>query len=95
MTIDEAFIIVNKLDIAEGLRRKFAPGHFVIVFNRTGEIVRIERFKTPPSESQISTTLNSEPGCIAISGQPEMDESPQALQKRIADSMFLFDHMKR
>ena len=94
MTIAEAFSIINKLDVAKGLRRMFAPSYFLIVFNRLGEIVRIDRFREPPSEEQQAASLNSEPGCIAISGRPEMDDSSQSLQKRIDDSMWLFDRMK-
>ena len=95
MTIEEAYHITNKLDIAEGLRRKFAPSYFLIVFNRIGKIVRIDRFKEAPSEATQAATLDSEPGCIAISARPGMDESPEALGKRIADSMWIFDTLIR
>ena len=93
MTIDEAFQLVNNVDIPEGLKRKFGPGYSLILVNRTGDIVRIERFKQPPSEAQQLATLNLEPECIAICGRPWMYETPDALHARIAKSMWLFDQM--
>jgi len=95
MTVDEAFKIMNNLDIPEGLKRKFAPGYSLLLFNRSGEIVKIERFKEPPSESQQQEVLNWQRGCIALDRSPGMDESPQALQKRITDSMWIFEKMMR
>ena len=58
MTIDDAFEIVNNLDIAEGLKRKFGPSHSLLLIDRTGKVVRIERFKQSPSEEQQLDTLN-------------------------------------
>ena len=95
MTIDEAFDVINNLDFAEGLRRKFAPGFSLLLIDRMGEVVRIERFKQPPSETQQAATLNLQVGCIAIDGSPGMYESPEALQQRIADSMWIFDTLIR
>ncbi len=95
MTVDEAFSIINNLDVPDGLKRKFAPAYSLLLFDRSGEIVKIERFKEPPSESQQQAILNWQRGCIAIDGSPGMDESPQALQKRITDSMWIFEKMMR
>ena len=95
MTVDEAFSIINNLDVPDGLKRKFAPGYSLLLLDRSGEIVKIERFKEPPSESEQQEILNWRDGCIAIDGSPGMDESPQALQKRITDRMWIFEKLMR
>ena len=95
MTTDEAFNVMNNLDIAEGLKRKFAPGYSLLLFDRTGAIVHIQRFKSSPTEEQRLALLNVQDGCVAISGRPGMDQSPAALQKRITDSMWIFEKMMR
>ena len=95
MTIDEAFHLTNNLDLPEGLKRKFGPGYSLILIDRSGDVVRVERFKKPPTEEEQLATLRLQSGCIAIDASPGMDASSAALKHRIATSMFLFDHMKR
>ena len=96
MTIDEAFQVANNLDIPEGLKRRFGPGYSLIVVDRTGDVVRVERFKGSPTEQQQQlAVLNEQAGCIAIDCSPGMFPSAQLLKERIAKSMWLFSRMKR
>ena len=95
MSIEDAFELINNLDVPEGLRRKFAPQHSLIHINRDGEIASVVRFKHYPSEAEQLDALNNAPRCVQIIGVPGMYASLPEFRSRIADSMFLFDHMKR
>ena len=94
MTIDEAFRLVENLDYPEGLKRKFAPGYSILQFDRTGEIVVVERYKSLPTEADRIELLKRFPRTVQISGMPGLYSSSEELTQHVRDSMWLFAKMK-
>jgi len=95
MSIEDAFELINNLDVPDGLRRRLAPQHSLIHINRKGEIASVVRFKHSPSEGEQLDALNKAPRCVQIIGVPGMYATLPEFRSRIEESMFLFDHMKR
>ena len=66
MKIEDAHKLVNNLDYEEGLKRKFSPMHSLIQLHRSGEIVKVYRFKKIPNEEQCTEALHGHPGTVQI-----------------------------
>lgn len=94
MTIEEAYELIENLDYAEGLKRKFAPGYSLIHVNRDREVSSVLRFKNLPSEQEQLNSIKENRSCIQLSANPGMYSSPSELRERIESSMWLFDKMK-
>lgn len=65
MTNHEAFILVANLDLPER-ERGGGPRHSIVLFNRTGEIANVLRYKWPPREEEIQEVLPQYPGCLHV-----------------------------
>lgn len=94
MTVKEALIIINNLDVS-GVRRKLRPKHALIQINRNGEIEGIYQYKKNPSEQQQLEALKKHPGTIQIPAIEDTYQTEQALQHAIQKTMWLFEHMKQ
>ena len=94
MTTNEAFTLMNNLDLVEGTKRRLGPSHSLIQINRNGHITSVERFDHPPTEEEQVAALKRQPGCIQINGKPGLYESLDEFESRIQGSMQLFDGMK-
>ncbi|WP_038166915.1 hypothetical protein [Verrucomicrobium sp. BvORR106] len=93
MNLEKAFELVNNLDYKESHRR-FAPQHGLLLFDSSGEVVSIYRFKTTPHEAEHIEALAKHPRCLQISTMPNWFATPAELKARIDGDLWLFSHMK-
>jgi hypothetical protein len=93
MTLEEAIALINNLDFKE-THRRYAPQHGLLLFDRTGQVVAVYRYKETPDESEQCRTIKQHGGCVQISTWPGLYATAGALRKRIDQSMDVFALMK-
>ncbi|MDT4952704.1 MAG: hypothetical protein QOJ02_842 [Acidobacteriota bacterium] len=85
MTLEQAFELINNLDVREPLR-KFAPQWATVFVDATGKIVDVIRFKQWPKPSgTLHEHFNQHPGTVKFITQPGLYGSLDKLREKIAD----------
>lgn len=69
MTLDEAYWLVNNLDVRDPIRR-FAPQWAIVVVNPAGEVVHIEQHKELPQPEFARSVLEKYPSCVQFVACP-------------------------
>lgn len=86
MTLDEAFVLSNNLDVREPLR-KFSPQWSTIAVGSTGEILAVIRHKDRPSLASNREHLLMYPESIQITAWPGRFSSSDALGKLVVECL--------
>ena len=85
MTIEEAFTLINNLDVREAIRR-FAPQWSIVFVNASEKIVDVVRFKTwPKPAGTLPPEMKKHPGTLKFIAQPGMYQSIEQLTEKVED----------
>ena len=84
MTLEQAFNLVNNLDVRTPLR-KFSPQWSTIAVNKSGEIIDVIRHKEQPTLQLNKEHLLKHPDSAQITAWPGRFNSIQELVKAVED----------
>lgn len=84
MTLEEAYILINNLDVREPLR-KYAPQWSSVLVDKSGKILDVIRRKERPTQAMYCNDLDSHPHSVQFTAKPGMYPTVEKLAKKIED----------
>lgn len=91
MTLDQAFKLLNNLDVREPLR-KFSPQWSTVAVDMSGEIVDVIRHKGQPTLALNYEHMLKHPKTVQFTAWPGRFESIDDLDKEIKECVFTHKH---
>ena len=93
MKLEEAFQLMNNLDMREAVR-KFGPQWSTVVVDTAGEIIDVIRFKEEPTIALLKEQMSRYPKSVQFTARPGVYDTLDKLAKKIQDCVWTHQHDK-